>query len=94
MKIIGSRPGGYIVDVTDGEIDCLASSPVRHGYRERQIGRLFNVSDAWVLIQRLRSQVDLLGKTASQLRCMADLLEPIVTTAEEVCEVKEENPVP
>jgi hypothetical protein len=91
MKIIASRPGGYIVDMTDEEITDLSSVEVRHGQRERQVGRVFQIDRSWMLIQRLKERREQLEKTASQLRCMADLLELIATTVDEAVVIGEKD---
>jgi hypothetical protein len=91
VKIIAVKNDGYLVDMSDEEIDALCLESVRHCYREKQIGREFKIRDAWKLIRKLQDQKDQLGKAASQLRCMADLLEPVVVSVQLGTDVVEES---
>jgi hypothetical protein len=77
MKIVGLTYSGYLVELSHAELDVLAAEHVDHSRRERQIERKLTINETWGALGKLKRNVNELTSMAGQLRCVADLLQPI-----------------
>lgn len=79
MKIVAHTDGGYLVEVSAGELKTIAGYDVvnetsRRGYQHSMIGCEFDIAAAWARIRDLLWRQDELGKAAGAMRALADLL--------------------
>lgn len=76
MKVLGTTSCGFIVEMGPQEIAQIQGfgSTYHKKYREPVVGWVYNVSDSWDLLEKIRESRETLSRMGLNLKAYADLL--------------------
>lgn len=79
MKILGKTDDGFIVQISKDEVAQLrgfkSNWDLEYDRKKTMVGSSYEVSLAWVQLEKLRKGKDLLSRLAKEVRLYADLIE-------------------